>query len=273
MTDEVREMVAYQGEESQIQAYLVKPALEGPRPAIILIHEILGLNDQIKGIAHRFAAEGYVVFAPDLFSRPELAPVLIPAKIEEVMEFVETLDWRKMSDREYMQQAISQQPEGKRETIQRTLPVLFGGVSKEKATQDLVKALDYLKQQSFIQADKIGSVGFCFGGGMSINFACHAPLAASIVFYGDNPNPIELVKKIPCPVLGIYGANDLRINSHLHELVGAMVQYKKDFEMRIYPNAGHAFFNEEHPHVYNEAATRESWDQVLRFYKRTLLEA
>ncbi|MDQ2888070.1 MAG: dienelactone hydrolase family protein [Chloroflexota bacterium] len=137
-------MIAYDGEESKIQAYLVKPAQEGPHPVVIVIHEILGLNDQIKGIANRFAAEGYVAFAPDLFSRPELASVLIPSNIEETMAFVQTPGWEKMSDRVYMQQALSQHLQEKREIIQRTLPVLFGGISEEKSTQDLVKALDFI---------------------------------------------------------------------------------------------------------------------------------
>lgn len=271
MTNEVREMLTYEGEGCQLQAYLVKPALEGPRPTVVVIHEILGLNDQIKGVADRFAAEGYVAFAPDLFSRPELAEVLVPANIEVVMGFVQSLGREAMGNPAAMQEAMAQQPPEKRELIQRTMPVLFGGISQEKGTQDLVKGLDYLKQQSFVQADKVGSVGFCFGGAMSLKFACHAPLAACVVFYGGNPDPIDLVEKIPCPMLGLYGAEDQRVNASLSGLVGAMVKYKKDFEMRIYPGAGHAFFNEQHPETYQDAAAKESWDRVLRFYERTLL--
>ena len=91
-----------------------------------------------------------------------------------------------------------------------------------------------------------------------------------MIFYGENPHPIELVEHIACPVLGLYGAEDMRINKHLDELVKAMVTYKKDFEMRIYPNAAHAFFNNTAP-MYQEAAARDAWERVLRFYKRTLL--
>src|SRR2546421_5023007 len=60
-----------------------------------------------------------------------------------------------------------------------------------------------------------------------------------------------------------------RRNNHLDELVKAMVTYKKDFEMRIYPNAAHAFFNDTAP-MYQEAAAKDAWERVLRFYKRTL---
>jgi carboxymethylenebutenolidase len=108
---------------------------------------------------------------------------------------------------------------------------------------------------------------------MSINLACHAPLAACVVFYGENPAPIEQVENISCPVLGNYGAEDARINIRLDELVKAMARYKKDFEMKIYPGAAHAFFNDTRPATYQAAAAHEAWDRVLRFYSRTLSAA
>jgi carboxymethylenebutenolidase len=106
---------------------------------------------------------------------------------------------------------------------------------------------------------------------MSINLACHTPLAGSVIFYGENPSPIELVENITGPVLGNYGAEDMRINGHLDELVKAMVTYKKDFEMRIYPNAGHAFFNNTTA-MYNEPAAKDAWERVLRFLQRAFRE-
>jgi carboxymethylenebutenolidase len=269
MADGSSTMIAYDGEASAIQAYLVRPATEEPRPAVIVLHEIMGLTDHIKSVAKRFAGEGFVVFAPKLFSRPGLAEVLTPSNIGEVMQFMTTVPWSKLSDSAYVQQAMTQLPQAKRETVQRVLPVMFGGIPKDRLTQDLVKAVEYLHAQSFVQPDKIASVGFCFGGGMSINLACHAKLAASVIFYGENPNPIGLVENIACPVLGIYGAEDMRINMHLDELVKAMVTYKKDFEMRIYPNAAHAFFNDTTT-MYQEVAAKDAWERVLRFYRRTL---
>jgi carboxymethylenebutenolidase len=271
MINESRGMVAYDGEAGPVQTYLARPAVEEPRPAVVVIHEIVGLTDHIRSVADRFAEEGYVAFAPNLFSRPGLAEVLTPSNVEAVMQFTSTVGWAKMSDPAYVQQAMSQLPQEKRETLQRVLPVMFGGIPKDRLTQDLMKAVGYLNAQGFVQSGKIVSVGFCFGGGMSINLACHANLAAGVIFYGENPNPIELVENISCPVLGNYGAEDMRINAHLDELVKAMVTYKKDFEMRIYPNAAHAFFNDTTP-MYNEAAAKDAWGRVLRFYKRALAE-
>jgi carboxymethylenebutenolidase len=269
MGNEARGMLAYDGEAGPVQSYLARPSGKEPRPAVIVIHEIVGLTEHIKSVADRFAEAGYVAFAPNLFSRPGLAEVLTPSNIGAAMQFTSTLGWAGMSDRAAVQQAMSQLPQDQRETLQRVLPVLFGGIPKDRLTQDLVQAVDYLNAQGFVQSGKIVSVGFCFGGGMSINLACHTNLAASVVFYGENPHPIELVEHLSCPVLGNYGAEDLRINAHLDELVKAMVTYKKDFEMRLYPNAGHAFFNETFP-MYNEAAAKDAWGRVLRFYTRAL---
>jgi len=270
MADDSGTMLAYDGEAGPIQAYLARPRREEPRPAVIVIHEIVGLTDHIKHVADLFAAEGYVAFAPNLYSRPGLAEVLTLSNVAQVMRFMTTIGFARMSDSAYVQQAISQLPAEQRETVQRVHPVMFGGIPKDRLTQDLVQAIAYLNAQSFVRPGKIASVGFCFGGGMSINLACHGKLAASVIFYGENPNPIELVEHISCPVLGLYGAEDLRINMHLDALVKAMVTYKKDFEMCIYPNAGHAFFNDTF-HMYQEAAAKDAWERVLALYKRTLL--
>jgi carboxymethylenebutenolidase len=175
-----------------------------------------------------------------------------------------------MRDMSYVQQELSKESDSKRAVLQRTMQLLFGGLPKDRLTQDLVNAVDYLNSQSFVRHGKIGSVGFCFGGGMSINLACHAQTAACVIFYGENPSPIELVEKIKCPVLGIYGGEDERINATLDRLVAAMTRYKKDFEMRVYPGAPHAFFNDTNPTTYREQAAKEAWDRVLRFYARTL---
>src|SRR5271157_1376789 len=264
------EMISFTGEEGPVRAYLVKPDTNEARPAVIVIHEIYGLSDFIKQMTNRIADLGYIAMAPDLFSRPSLVDELTPNNIESVMQFSSKFPREKMSDRSFVQQEISNLPEGKREMVQRAFPLLFGGMLKDKLTQDLVKAVDFIKNQSYVVPGKVGSVGFCFGGGLSINLACHASLAACAVFYGENPNPIELVENIHCPVLGIYGADDTRINSQLDILVLAVVQYKRDFEMKIYPGAAHAFMNFTRPAVYREIASKDAWDRLVRFYGSTL---
>jgi carboxymethylenebutenolidase len=269
MAENLNQMVTFDGEAGKIQAYLARPEGPGPHPAVIVIHEIFGLVDHTKDVANRFAAQGYVAFAPHLFSRPGLADVLTPANIEQAMRFQMALPRERMADMAYIQEELAKLPSENRQTLQKVLPV-YNNMPREQMTQDLIKAVDFLNGQTFVRAGKIGSVGYCFGGGMSINLACHANLAACVVYYGPNPEPIELVKNIQGPVLGCYGADDLRINQNLDKLVKAMTDYKKDFEMKIYPGAAHAFFNDTRPQVYREGPAKDSWERVLRFYKTYL---
>jgi carboxymethylenebutenolidase len=273
MSEPLKGMLTYAGDEGQVQAYLSRPETAGPRPAVIVIHEIFGLTDHTKDVADRFARQGYVALAPHLFSRPSLINELTPANIGEAMRFNFSIPRERMADTAFVQQELEKLPAESREKVQKVRGVLFGGgLPRASLVQDLVKARQYLAGQSFVRADKIASIGFCFGGGMSINLACETPLAACVLFYGANPEPVDLVEHIAGPVLGIYGAEDQRVNSHLDELVRSMAQYKKDFEMRIYPGAGHAFFNDTSPATYREKPAHQAWEQVLHFYRRTLLE-
>jgi len=265
------EIISYAGETGNIDAYLARHPSDTPRAAIVVIHEIFGLVDHTKDVANRFAAQGYVALAPNLYSGSEmLRSVLTKTNVAEFMRFMQTIPPGKMRDPLIMQQELAKQPQETRALLQKVMGLLFGGLPKDQLTQDLVKAVDYLKSQTYVKKAAIGSVGFCFGGGMSINLACQAKTAACVIFYGENPSPIDLVKNINGPVLGIYGGDDARINSNLDQLVRAMVEYKKDFEMRIYPGAPHAFFNDTSKPTYRPDAAKDAWDRVLRFFARTL---
>jgi len=270
MPDDLRSMLSYTGDTAPVRAYLSRPAGDEPRPAIIVIHEIYGLTPHIQDVADRFAAQGYVALAPHLFSRPGLDEVLTPAAIDAYFRFRATIPPERQADPAFAQQELAKLPPEQRRPLEQAAPLLFGGMPRESFTRDLVRAVEYAKSLPFVIPEKVGSIGFCFGGGMSLNLACHANLAACVIFYGENPNPIDLVANIPCPVLGLYGADDMRINRHLDELVRAMAEFKKDFEMRIYPGAAHAFFNDTRPQVYRQHAAREAWERVLSFYTRVL---
>lgn len=265
-------MMSYEGTTGKLEAYLSRPQRSDPGPAVGVIHEIYGLVEHTRDVANRFATQGYVALAPNLFSGDEqLRSVLNPSNVGALMQFMRTIPPGKMRDMSYVQQELSKQNEPARTVLQRTMQLLFGGgLQKDKLTQDLVKAVAYLKSQGFVKRGKVASIGFCFGGGMSINLACQTETAACVIFYGENPSPLELVRNIKCPVLGIYGGEDARINATVDKLVKAMVEYKKDFEMRVYPGAPHAFFNDTSPTTYREQAAKDAWDRVLRFFNRTL---
>ena len=261
------DMVEVTGASGPMPAYVVRPKGEDPRPAIVVIHEIFGLVDHTKDVANRLAREGYVVIAPNLFGSPPLASVLTPDKVRKAMVLMSRLPRR---DPELARQALAELPEPERARVSETMQLLLGGLPRDRLVQDLAAAVSYLQSLPFVRRGRIGCVGFCFGGGMSINLACIAPVAACVIFYGENPSPIEKLRNVKGAVLGLYGGEDSRINAGLDALVKAMAANKTDFEMRIYPGAGHAFFNDTNATTYRKEAAADAWERVLRFYRRTL---
>ncbi len=260
-------MVEFDGASGGLPAYLVRPEVGGARPAIVVIHEIFGLVEHTKDVANRFAREGYVALAPHLFGSPDLASVLTQEKVRKAMQLMYRLPRR---DPELAKKAIAELPERDRTEVGRTVQMLLEGLPKDRFTQDLVGAVAYLRSQPFVARDRIGCVGFCFGGGLSINLACAADVAACVVFYGENPFPVDKLENVKGAVLGLYGGEDARINAGLAALVKVIAEQKKDFEMRIYSGAPHAFFNDTNPTTYRKEAAADAWDRVLRFYQRTL---
>src|SRR5512135_628097 len=165
MSHGIRQMLTYQGESSQIQAYLARPETGDPRPAVLVIHEIYGLTEHIQDVANRFAKQGYVALAPHLYSRQELAETLTASSVEEAVKFRMSLPREKLNDQAYIAQAMAGLKADKRREIKKTLPVLFGGLPREKMIQDLILAVEFLNAQAFVRPGLVTSLGFCFGGG------------------------------------------------------------------------------------------------------------
>jgi carboxymethylenebutenolidase len=264
-------MTSFDATLGKVDAYLSRPKDSSKHPGLVVIHEIFGLSDHIKDVTNRFASQGYATLAPDLFSRQDLKPILTPENVGAAMRFMRTLPTNKMRDRAFVQEELAKIPdENTRSAIGRAMGLLFGGLPKESLVEDLVRGVDFLNQQDYVNQGKVGSVGFCFGGTMSGALACKGKTRACVIFYGENPDPIEQVQNIAGPILGLYGGDDERINSNLDKLVKAMVTYKKDFGMRIYPGAPHAFFNDTNKQTYRPEAARDAWEIVLRFFSRAI---
>jgi carboxymethylenebutenolidase len=262
------EMIKYNGSAGQIDAYLSAPEADGTYPAIVLIHEIFGLNDHTRDVADRFARQGYVVLAPHLFSSKHAPPGMTVENINMTMKFMMSLPPEKQRDMEFVQEELSRYDESKRGVIQSLMGSLFS-LPRQKLGEELSAGIDFLNTRGNVLKGKIGSVGFCFGGAMSAEAACTGKTAASVIFYGQNPEPLERVRNINGPVLGLYGGIDKRINEHLHELVKALVDYDKIFEIVVYKGAAHAFFNNTGRN-YNEEAAKDAWERVLKFFSMNL---
>ena len=215
-----------------IGGYLTRPKGDGRHPAVIVIHENRGLNDHIRDVARRLAKAGYVALAPDLLSR-QGGTASFP-------------------DEEAVIKGIGKAGEG-------------------DVTKDLTGAINYLKGQKSVRANRIGVVGFCWGGGYSLLIATRSKdLAAAVVYYGRNPKNIEDVNNVTAPVLGHYGEKDERINAGIPALEEAMKKHGKSFEYKIYPGAAHAFNNDTYAQRYNAEVAKEAWAKTLDFFKKHL---
>jgi carboxymethylenebutenolidase len=213
-----------------VLGYLAKPR-RGPRaPGIVVIHENRGLVEHIKDVARRLARAGYVALAPDLAS-----------------------------------------PEGGTDRFSDPAAVtaLLGRTPPARLVSMLNAAVGALQRRPDVYPDRVGAVGFCFGGGLAWRLATSNPsLRAVVPFYGPNP-PLEDVPKIRAAILAIYGALDQRIDAGIPEIRNALEKAGIVHEVIVYPGADHAFFNDTGPR-YNARAAGDAWARTLAWFAQHL---
>jgi carboxymethylenebutenolidase len=247
-----------------MSAFMSRPK-DGSYPGIIVIHEAFGLNQQIRGVARRYAQEGYVTVAPNLFTRN--GEVMNEKNVESTMRHMWTLPPDKRSDSDTILELMSKMSETERKVAN----IFFLGREEmeKQMAQDLSDCRSYLQSLDSVLKEKLAIMGFCMGGGLTYQLSTMYPFSASVPFYGANPKPLESVQKISGPILAFYAGEDERINAGLPSLVEAMVKYKKQFSLKIYKGAQHSFFNETRP-SYNKEAARDAWESSLAFFNKNL---
>ncbi len=233
MAESMRETtVQYQSGKVLMHAFVAAPQTKEQRPAIIIVQEWWGLTDHIKDIARRYAGEGYVAIAPDLYSR--LGHTL-------------TTD------------------AGQAGKLMNTL-------KQEDGLTDLNATVTYLKSVPEVDATKIGVTGFCMGGSYALMLPCVNPdIKAAVPFYGQVPNPDTPIQKLVCPMLYLYGEDDGWITkADVQRLATALKKYNKAGEIKTYPGAPHAFFRDTDPSVYRAEAAKDAWARTKAFFKQHL---
>jgi carboxymethylenebutenolidase len=219
------EMVSFQSNGGQCDGYLARPAA-AKAPGVLVIQEWWGLVPHIKGVADRFAAEGYLALAPDLFH-------------------------------------------GKSTKEPDEAGKLMMSMKMDEAGRDMAGAADYLRNNDACTG-KVGSVGFCMGGGLSLYLATLTPIDACVVYYGMLQQTPDL-SKLAGPVMGHYASDDAWASQEVaHKLEQAIRDAGKHAQFYIYEGTDHAFFNDTRPEVYNKAAAELSWDRTLAFYREHL---
>lgn len=257
------------GKDRDLDAYLALP--EGPSkrsPAVVVIHEIFGPDAHIQDVARRVASEGYVALAPNLFTG-EIAALLTPKTIGESIGFLRSLPPEVQRDPAQIQERIRQQPVEQQGSLAAMLQIQDPARHRLFA-QDLYGVTQYLRTRDDVNREHVGSMGFCFGGGMSALLAGTDPeLGAAVIFYGNSP-PADIVAKIRCPVLGLYGAEDHRITDTVPKLAEEAESHGVRFSFHIYAGAGHGFFNDSRASTYHAEAARDAWHRLLEFFHEHL---
>ncbi len=194
--------------------YAARPPSADPLPAVLVIQEAWGVDAHIEDLCGRFARAGYFAFAPDLFQKSGARPpALGKERMAELQAFINALPPGAWMDPKAREAALVRYPKDEAARIGESLGAMMTQVTNlAQHLPVLLAATEFLRQQPATKGQKVGSVGFCMGGGCSALLACHDPkLAAAAIFYGHAP-PAEQVAKLSCPVIGFYGATDARIN-------------------------------------------------------------
>lgn len=224
--DLITEEITLTSQGDTITAYLARPAAEGVYPAVMVCHENRGLTDHIRDMARRFAKVGYVAIAPDLVAR-----------------------------------------EGGTANLDRDeVPGLLTSAGIERHVADFTAAYEFLQEQAFVETDRIGMNGYCFGGGVTWQTSTQLPLRAAAPFYGPAPD-LEDVPNITAAMLGVYAEEDERINAGIPDLEAALAAAGVIHQINIYPGVAHAF-NNDTGERYNEEQALQAWEDMLAWFEQ-----
>ncbi|MGD9762705.1 MAG: dienelactone hydrolase family protein [Candidatus Binatia bacterium] len=225
-----------------IRGYIARPDRDGPFPGLVLIPDVRGLSSHYQDVARRFAAEGFLTYAVDLYSR-EGAPEL--PDLQAVFQWIAALP-------------------------------------DPRVIADLAGAVRRLAAHPEVRSDAVGITGFCLGGQYALMAACSVPqLAACVSWYGmlryperneRKPNsPLDLAPSLHCPFLGLFGAEDAIIPLDDVEALRAILsRARKSFEIEVYSGAGHAFFNDTRADAYRPDAAAQAWPRAVAFLREHL---
>jgi len=144
-------------------------------------------------------------------------------------------------------------------------------LDRARAMKEIDGAVAYLKSQSYVFPKKIGVIGFCMGGGLTLHTAAHnADVGAVAAFYGGGSPGAEAFANSRAAILNICGESDTRVTTTIQELENGLKQYKHPHELVIYPKAGHAFFNDTRTQAHDTAAAKDAWKRTLDWFHKYL---
>ena len=219
---------------TEMEAYIAFPESGNAAPAMMVLQEAFGVNHHIRTIAERLCQEGYMAIAPDLFHRT--APRIEIA----YTDFAAAAPYLK-------------------------------AVTQEGLSADLKAVYAWLQQQPAIRQDKIGSIGFCFGGRVSFVANTILPLSAAVSYYGGGLDALaSQAVHMQAPHLFFWGGKDTHIPPEKRDtIINAVNAAGKDYINTVISYAGHGFNCDERA-SYNALAAKEAWAAALAFLENRL---
>jgi carboxymethylenebutenolidase len=224
--------------DRKIPGFLARPAKSGRFPVIFVNSEVFGVHEWIKDICRRLAKAGYVALAPDLFVRAG--------------------DPSKLTDFAAVLKIVQATPEA-------------------QVTSDTKASLKYLAAQPFADMKRLGVTGFCWGGGATWLCCERFPeFKAGVAWYGPlragnypRTPPLDLVKDLHAPVLGLYGGQDKGIPQADVDAMNAALKAngKTGSHIIVYPDAQHGFLADYRP-SYNAKDSADGWAKMLAHFKK-----
>jgi carboxymethylenebutenolidase len=220
------------GDGTQMDAYHAKPQGGGRRPGILVLQEAFGVNAHLRDVADRFAREGFVALAPELFHRT--APGF----------------------------------EGRYDDFASVMPH-YQATTVEGMSADLTAAHAWLSERGGVAAGDVAAIGFCMGGRAAFLADAILPLKAAVSFYGAGIAPalLDRAPKLSAPILLMWGGLDKHIlPEHIAAVTGALRAAGKPFVNVEFSEADHGFFNNDRT-SFHAASAAQAWALALQFLK------
>lgn len=220
------------GWHDTVRAWITYPERATRAPVVIVIHEIFGLTDWVRGVADKLAGAGYIAIAPDLLTGVG--------------------------------------PEGNTPGDRQQAVRLIRGLRIEDVARRLTAAGRFSTALPASNG-KFGVIGFCWGGSTAFAYAGYEPsLAAAVVYYGTSPDK-RTISHIAAPVAGFYGSEDMRVNATIPAAEAEMQRLGLEFDSHIYEGAGHGFLRQQSGREgANLKAAESAWSATLAFLGKHL---
>jgi carboxymethylenebutenolidase len=217
---------------TEMRAFIARPS-RATRAGLLLFQEALGVNAQIRGVADRWAGEGFLVIAPELFHRTAPGYERSALDMAELMPMIKAL-------------------------------TIDGMIA------DIRASCDWMAAQKGVDPKRIAALGFCMGGRATYLANSELPLAAGVSYYGGSIAPalLDRAPRLHGPHLFFWGGVDPSIPPEQHRAVADAVRAAgKRFVDVEFSDANHGFFNEQLPERYNRAAAEQSWVIATQFLR------